>query len=77
MLVLTRKVGESILIGGNIRVTVTEVAGHKVRIGIDAPPDVIVDRQEVHARRQALVVPTAIAAPNGAARLAGEAPARN
>ena len=77
MLVLTRKVGETIVIGDNIRVTVTEVAGYKVRIGIDAPPDVIVDRQEVHARRQALVGPTAIAAPNGAARLVGEAHDRN
>jgi carbon storage regulator len=52
VLVLTRKVGESILIGDNIRVTITQVKGDKVRIGIDAPAAVPVDRQEVHERRR-------------------------
>ena len=50
MLVLTRKVGESIVIGGGIRVTVTAIDGNKVRLGIEAPPEVRVDREEV-ARR--------------------------
>jgi carbon storage regulator len=50
MLVLTRKVGESIVIGGGIRVTVTALDGNKVRLGIEAPPEVRVDREEV-ARR--------------------------
>ena len=50
MLVLTRKVGESILIGGSIRVTVTAIDGNKIRLGIEAPPEVRVDREEV-ARR--------------------------
>jgi carbon storage regulator len=52
MLVLTRKIGESIIIGGGITVTVVAVNGNKVRIGISAPPDVTVDREEVHVRRQ-------------------------
>lgn len=52
MLVLTRKIGESIIIDGGITVTVVAVNGNKVRIGISAPPDVTVDREEVHVRRQ-------------------------
>ena len=52
MLVLSRKIGESIIIDGGITVTVVAVNGNKVRIGISAPPDVTVDREEVHARRQ-------------------------
>ena len=52
MLVLSRKIGESIIIDGDITVTVVAVNGNKVRIGISAPPDVTVDREEVHVRRQ-------------------------
>jgi carbon storage regulator len=51
MLVLTRRVGEEIVINGNIRVIVTAVEGNKVRLGIIAPPSVPVDRKEVHDRR--------------------------
>ncbi len=51
MLVLSRRIGEEIVIDGNIRVTIVNVQGNKVRIGITAPPDVAVDRQEVHERR--------------------------
>jgi carbon storage regulator len=51
MLVLTRRVGEEIVINGNIRVIVTAVNGEKVRLGIVAPPSVPVDRKEVHDRR--------------------------
>jgi carbon storage regulator len=51
MLVLTRRVGEEIVIGGNIRIVVTAVKGDKVRLGICAPPSVPVDRKEVHERR--------------------------
>ena len=51
MLVLTRRVGEVIVIGGDIRITVTGVQGEKVRIGVTAPPVVRVDRAEVHLRR--------------------------
>jgi carbon storage regulator len=55
MLVLTRRCGEEIVIGGNIHVTVLSVQGDKVRIGIAAPRSVPVDRQEVHERRAAAV----------------------
>jgi len=52
MLVLTRRVGEEIVIDGNIRITVSAVQGEKVRIGVTAPPYVRVDREEVHRRRR-------------------------
>jgi carbon storage regulator len=52
MLVLTRRPGEEIVIDGNIRVTVVSVRGDHIRIGIEAPPSVVVDRQEIHERRQ-------------------------
>jgi len=51
MLVLSRRCGEVVVIGETIRVTVLSVQGNKVRIGIDAPPSISVNRQEVHARR--------------------------
>jgi carbon storage regulator len=51
VLVLTRRIGEQIVIDGNIRVTVIAVNGDKVRLGTSAPPSVIVDRSEVHERR--------------------------
>ena len=47
MLVLSRKTGEKIVIGDNIAITVVEVKGGKVRIGIEAPADVPVHREEV------------------------------
>jgi carbon storage regulator len=53
MLVLTRRIGEKIVIDGDIVVTITAVQGQRVRVGISAPPFVPVDRQEVHTRRQA------------------------
>ena len=51
MLVLTRKVGEQIVIDGCITVTVVAVDGNKIRLGITAPPKISVDREEVHRRR--------------------------
>jgi len=51
MLVLSRKVGEEILIGENIRLTILSTKGERVRIGIAAPPEVRVDRYELHLRR--------------------------
>lgn len=53
MLVLARKLNESIVIGNNIRITVVSVSGNATRLGIEAPPDVRVDRLEVHDRRVA------------------------
>ncbi len=51
MLVLTRRVGEEIVIGNDIRVTIVAVQGSKVRLGIAAPKGILVDRHEVHHRR--------------------------
>ncbi len=48
MLVLSRKRNESIVIDRRIIITVVEIRGDKVRLGIDAPADVAVHRQEVH-----------------------------
>jgi carbon storage regulator len=53
MLVLTRKLGEEIVIAGRIRVTVAAVTGDRVKLGVTAPPDVRVDRAEVAARTAA------------------------
>ena len=52
MLVLSRKVGEEIVIGDNIRIKIVDIRGGKVRLGIVAPKDVIVDRQEIHDLRK-------------------------
>ena len=52
MLVLTRRPGEGIVIDGKIRLTVVSVRGDRIRIGIEAPPSVVVDRQEIHERRK-------------------------
>ncbi len=50
MLVLTRKAGESIVIGSDIRVTVLEMQGRQIRLGIEAPLDISVHRGEVYER---------------------------
>lgn len=50
VLILTRKVGESILIGENIRVVVLEVRGRQIRLGIEAPSDIVVLREEIFHR---------------------------
>jgi carbon storage regulator len=51
MLVLTRRVGEVIVIDHDIRITVVSVRGDRVRLGITAPEFVQVDREEIHERR--------------------------
>jgi len=60
MLVLTRKAGESIVIGNEVVITVLEVRGGQIRIGVDAPRDLAVHRAEVYqqvmAENQAAVV---------------------
>jgi len=53
MLILTRKSGETITIGENIQIRVLGVKGGQVRIGVDAPREVAVNREEVHARVKA------------------------
>ena len=52
MLVLSRKVGDEIIIDGHIRITITAMKGDRVRVGVTAPPEVQVDRAEVHQKRQ-------------------------
>ncbi len=47
MLVLGRKVGESIIIGDNIELTITEISGDRVKIGIEAPAEVTIYRKEL------------------------------
>lgn len=53
MLILTRRVGETIIINDDIKVTVLGVKGQQVRIGVEAPKEVTVDREEIHARKVA------------------------
>ena len=53
MLILTRKIGESLKIGEDVTVTVMAVKGNQVRIGINAPKDVAVHREEIYERVQA------------------------
>ncbi len=52
MLVLSRRSNESIVIGGDVVVTILEIRGDQVRLGIDAPRSVTVHREEVHAEIQ-------------------------
>lgn len=53
MLSLSRNVGESLIIGGNTRITVVRVRGHQVKFLIDAPKEVVVDREEIHEKKMA------------------------
>ena len=50
MLILTRRVGETLMIGDDIAVTVLGVKGGQVRVGVNAPRDVIVHREEIYER---------------------------
>ncbi|MEW6263493.1 MAG: carbon storage regulator CsrA [Thermodesulfobacteriota bacterium] len=52
MLILTRKVGETIAIGDHVKIQVMDVKGRQVRLGIQAPPDTVVHRMEVYERIQ-------------------------
>tara|TARA_B100000768_G_scaffold52675_1_gene51206 strand:- start:145 stop:342 length:198 start_codon:yes stop_codon:yes gene_type:complete len=52
MLILTRRVGETLMVGDQVTVTVLGVKGNQVRIGVNAPLDVAVHREEIYQRIQ-------------------------
>ncbi len=52
MLILTRRVGETVIIGDDVKVTVLGIKGNQVRIGVDAPKDVAVHREEIYDKIQ-------------------------
>lgn len=52
-LVLSRRVGETLVINENVKVTVLGISGNQARIGIEAPREVAIDREEIHAKKMA------------------------
>ena len=52
MLILTRRIGETLIIGDDVNITVLSVKGNQVRLGVNAPKDVSVHREEIYLRIQ-------------------------
>ncbi|MFC0180488.1 carbon storage regulator CsrA [Thorsellia kenyensis] len=52
MLILTRRIGETLIIGDDVKITVLDVKGNQIRIGIDAPKSLSVHREEIYQRIQ-------------------------
>lgn len=63
MLILTRRLGEKIIIGEEIKIAVLEIKGSQVRIGIDAPSDTMVHREEIYEKIKAENILAASLAP--------------
>ena len=53
MLILTRKIGESLIIGDDVEITVLSVRGNQVQLGVNAPKEIAVHRQEIYERIKA------------------------
>ena len=71
MLVLTRKVGEEIVIAGHIRISIVDVASGRVKIGIVAPRSVTIDRAEIHEKKST-ELPVPVEVPQLHNRIAGQ-----
>jgi carbon storage regulator len=65
MLILTRRVGETVVIGNDVTVTVLGVKGNQVRLGVNAPREVAVHREEIYERIQGEQPATGVKVANG------------
>ncbi len=52
MLILTRKLGESVIVGDNIKITIVKISKQQVKLGVDASKNVIVNREEIYMKKK-------------------------